>query len=80
MFQLAEVRVDPLDASRVEVSLQVETMAANPTYVDMAASVNAIQAAAEQEKMKLIDEILPRSAYDNDLLRDVIDVAATAMP
>ncbi len=38
---------------------------------------SAIQAAAEQEKMKLIDEIVPRSAYDNDLLRDVIDVAAT---
>ena len=38
----------------------------------------AIEAAAEDEKMKLIDEVLPRSRYDNKLLDDyiVIDPAA----
>ena len=32
----------------------------------------AIEAAAAQEKMKLIDEILPRSQYDNALLKDTL--------
>lgn len=32
----------------------------------------AIAAAATEEQMKLIDEVLPRSAYDNDLLRDTV--------
>ena len=32
----------------------------------------AIEAAAAEEKMKLIDEVLPRSAYDNDLLKDTL--------
>ena len=36
-----------------------------------------IQAAASEEKMKLIDEVLPRSSYDNELLKDTIDIPAT---
>ncbi len=32
----------------------------------------AIEAAANEEKMKLIGEVLPRSAYDNDLLKDTL--------
>ena len=32
----------------------------------------AIEAAAAEEKVKLIDEVLPRSAYDNDLLKDTL--------
>lgn len=36
-----------------------------------------IQAAASEEKMKLIDEVLPRTSYDNDLLKDVIRIAPT---
>ncbi|MGB9192673.1 MAG: electron transporter RnfG, partial [Azonexus sp.] len=30
----------------------------------------AIEASAAEEKMKLVDEVLPRSDYDNDLLND----------
>ena len=36
----------------------------------------AIEAAAAQEKMKLIDEILPRSQYDNALLKDTLMLGA----
>jgi len=36
-----------------------------------------IQAAASDEKMKLIDEVLPRSSYDNDLLKDTIRIEPT---
>ena len=36
-----------------------------------------IQAAASDEKMKLIDEVLPRSNYDNDLLKDTVRIEAT---
>ena len=36
----------------------------------------AIEAAAAQEKMKLIDEILPRSQYDNALLKDTLTLDA----
>jgi len=36
-----------------------------------------IQAAAGDEKMKLIDEVLPRSAYDNQLLADGFSVDAS---
>ena len=36
-----------------------------------------IQAAALEEKMTLIDEVLPRSGYDNDLLHDTVEIAAT---
>ena len=34
-----------------------------------------IQAAASEEKMKLIDDVLPRASYDNDLLKDAIELA-----
>ena len=37
----------------------------------------AIEASAAEEKMKLVDEVLPRDQYDNALLEDVIDLPAT---
>lgn len=37
----------------------------------------AIDAAAIEEKMKLIDEVLPRNLYDNQLLKDTQQLAAT---
>lgn len=37
-----------------------------------------IEAAAAEEKMKLIDEVLPRKLYDNDLLKDTLQIAPTA--
>ena len=36
-----------------------------------------IKAAASEEKMKLIDEVLPRSHYDNALLEDTVEIAPT---
>ena len=37
----------------------------------------ALEAAATEEKMKLIDEVLPRDRYDNALLDDVAEGRAT---
>ena len=37
----------------------------------------AIEAAAAEEKMKLIDEVLPRDRYDNALLDDGLDLPPT---
>ena len=37
----------------------------------------AIEASAVEEKMKLVDEVLQRSEYDNDLLSDTIALPAT---
>lgn len=36
-----------------------------------------IEAAASEEKMKLINEVLPAENYDNDLLKDALQIAAT---
>lgn len=37
----------------------------------------AIEASAAEEKMKLVDEVLPRTEYDNDLLTDTVALQAT---
>ena len=37
----------------------------------------AIEASAAEEKMKLVDEVLPRSEYDNNLLTDTVTLPAT---
>lgn len=37
-----------------------------------------IEAAAAEEKMKLINEVLPRASYDNDLLKDAVPLAPDA--
>lgn len=36
----------------------------------------ALEASAAEAKMKLIDEVLPRSAYDNELLKDALTLPA----
>ena len=38
----------------------------------------AIEASAAEEKMKLVDEVLPRSEYDNNLLTDTVTLPPTA--
>jgi electron transport complex protein RnfG len=42
------------------------------------ATRDVIAASAEAAKMKLVDEVLPRSAYDNALLSDYIELAPAA--
>ncbi|WP_265943873.1 electron transport complex subunit RsxG [Dechloromonas sp. A34] len=37
----------------------------------------AIEASAIEEKMKLVDDVLPRSEYDNALLQDIVTLPAT---
>lgn len=37
----------------------------------------AIEASAAEEKMKLVDEVLPRAEYDNDLLADTVALQPT---
>ncbi len=37
----------------------------------------ALEASAAEEKMKLVDEVLPRSEYDNKLLEDTVALPAT---
>ena len=37
----------------------------------------AIEASAAEEKMKLVDEVLPRDLYDNALLEDTVTLPAT---
>jgi electron transport complex protein RnfG len=39
----------------------------------------ALEASAAEEKMKLISEVLPRSAYDNDLLKDTLEIAPSSI-
>jgi electron transport complex protein RnfG len=38
----------------------------------------AIEASAAEEKMKLVDEVLPRADYDNDLLKDTVTLPPSA--
>ncbi len=39
----------------------------------------ALEASAAEEKMKLIDEVLPRTAYDNELLKDTVALPASPL-
>jgi electron transport complex protein RnfG len=40
-------------------------------------TLSTIEAAASEEKMKLIDEVLPRASYDNALLKDSFELPAS---
>ena len=39
----------------------------------------ALEASAAEEKMKLINEVLPSTAYDNDLLTDTVTIPASPL-
>ncbi|MBI4740785.1 MAG: electron transport complex subunit RsxG [Betaproteobacteria bacterium] len=39
----------------------------------------ALDASAAEEKMRLIDEVLPRGSYDNDLLKDTVTIGANPL-
>jgi electron transport complex protein RnfG len=45
--------------------------------VTFEATKSPIEASAQAEKLKLINEVLPPASYDNDLLADAIDLAPT---
>ena len=69
--------VKPLTAPRMAVRTAVILFAFVVVFTALLAAaytytLPAIEAAAAEEKMKLIDEVLPRSAYDNDLLKDTL--------
>ena len=69
--------VKPLTAPRMAVRTAVILFAFVVVFTALLAAaytftLPAIEAAAAEEKMKLIDEVLPRSAYDNDLLKDML--------
>lgn len=69
--------VKPLTAPRMAIRTAVILFAFVVAFTALLAAaytftLPAIEAAAAEEKMKLIDEVLPRSAYDNDLLKDTI--------
>ena len=74
--------VKPLTAPRMAVRTALILFAFVVVFTALLASAYtltrpAIEAAAAEEKMKLIDEVLPRSAYDNDLLKDTIALGPT---
>ena len=69
--------VKPLTAPRMAVRTAVILFAFVVVFTALLAAaytftLPAIEAAAAEEKVKLIDEVLPRSAYDNDLLKDTL--------
>ena len=74
--------VKPLTAPRMAVRTAVILFAFVVVFTALLAAaytftLPAIEAAAAEEKMKLIDEVLPRSAYDNDLLKDTLTLGPT---
>ena len=74
--------VKPLSAPRMAVRTAVILFAFVVVFTALLAAaytftLPAIEAAAAEEKMKLIDEVLPRSAYDNDLLKDTLTLGPT---
>ena len=69
--------VKPLTAPRMAVRTAVILFAFVVVFTALLAAaytftLPAIEAAAAEEKMKLIDEEVPRSAYDNVLLKDML--------
>ena len=73
--------VKPLSASKMAVRTAIILLVFVVIFTGLLAAAYlgtrpAIEAAAAQEKMKLIDEILPRSQYDNALLKDTLTLDA----
>ena len=73
--------VKPLSASKMAVRTAIILLVFVVIFTGLLAAAYlgtrpAIEAAAAQEKMKLIDEILPRSQYDNALLKDTLTLGA----
>ena len=73
--------IKPLSAPKMAVRTAIILLVFVVIFTGLLAAAHlgtrpAIEAAAAQEKMKLIDEILPRSQYDNALLKDTLTLGA----
>ena len=73
--------IKPLSAPKMAVRTAIILLVFVVIFTGLLAAAHlgtrpAIEAAAAQEKMKLIDEILPRSQYDNALLKDTLTLDA----
>lgn len=73
--------VKPISAARMAVRTAIILFLFVVVFTSLLSSayfwtLPNIQAAASAEKMKLIDEVLPKDAYDNNLLADSITLPA----
>lgn len=75
--------VKPISANKMAMRTAIILLVFVTIFTGLLASAYlwtrpAIDAAAADEKMKLIDEVLPRTSYDNALLKDAVPIAANA--
>ena len=69
----------PMTALHMSVRTALMMIAFTLGFTGMMAAVykitkTTIEASAEEEKMKLVGEVLPKGDYDNDLLKDFVDI------
>ncbi len=69
----------PMTALHMSVRTALMMIAFTLGFTGMMASVykltkTTIEASAEEEKMKLVGEVLPKADYDNELLKDFVDI------
>ena len=69
----------PMTALHMSVRTALMMIAFTLGFTGLMASVysltkSTIEASAEEEKMKLVGEVLPRADYDNDLLKDFVTI------
>ena len=72
--------IKPLTAAKMAVRTAVILFLFVVTFTGVLSgaylwTLPTIEAAASEEKMKLINEVLPSSSYDNDLLKDTLQIA-----
>lgn len=69
----------PMTALHMSVRTALMMIAFTLGFTGMMASVykltkTTIEASAEEEKMKLVGEVLPKGDYDNELLKDFVEI------
>ena len=75
--------IKPLSASRMAIRTAIILFLFVVVFTSLLSSayfwtLPTIQVAANEEKMKLINEVLPQNVYDNNLLADQFAVAASS--
>ena len=75
----------PLSASRIAVRTALTLFVFVVVFTGFLAGAYLctkppIEASAAEEKMKLVDEVLPRGEYDNRLLEDTLALPPTPAP